>query len=323
MLDQERGDDHPHAIVHPAGVPELAHAGIDDGIAGPAALPGAQRLGVRLPGKGVERAAAGCASARSGLSNSRWRQNSRQPSSLRNLSVSAASAGARPRQSARACQTWRGLISPKRRCGDRREVPSRSGRSRVAGIAGEAIGEKPSGAAAPALRPASRSRAGRRPSRAARLERPALERARSRCRDRSRAFGAGSGAGGLAQRLQPAPERREDPQAAAFLVADVAGWAEQVAGENFRVDAEPLRAPASTDLAIAMMRRLRDLVPEHRAGFGFARDLRNDLAAGPVAAPAGRRPLAGSPASAQRLRQPPARRAAERRAHRGFVSSNT
>ena len=34
------------------------------------------------------------------------------------------------RREARGMPIWRGLISPKRRCGDSREVPSRSGRSR-------------------------------------------------------------------------------------------------------------------------------------------------------------------------------------------------
>ena len=41
--------------MHHAGVPELAHSRIDDGIAGSAALPGDQRLGVVLPGKAVKR----------------------------------------------------------------------------------------------------------------------------------------------------------------------------------------------------------------------------------------------------------------------------
>ena len=54
VLDQERRRDHAHAVVHEAGVPELAHAGIDDGIAGAAALPGAQRLGVLGPREGIE-----------------------------------------------------------------------------------------------------------------------------------------------------------------------------------------------------------------------------------------------------------------------------
>ena len=54
VLDQEGGDDHPHAVMHPAGGPELAHAGIDERDAGLAALPAAERVVVWPPGKGVE-----------------------------------------------------------------------------------------------------------------------------------------------------------------------------------------------------------------------------------------------------------------------------
>ena len=54
MFDQERRHHHPDTVVHHAGVPELAHSGIDDGVAGPAALPGDQGLVVALPGEGVE-----------------------------------------------------------------------------------------------------------------------------------------------------------------------------------------------------------------------------------------------------------------------------
>src|SRR6185295_7866782 len=34
VLGEKRGDDHAHAIVHPAALPELPHAGIDDWITG-------------------------------------------------------------------------------------------------------------------------------------------------------------------------------------------------------------------------------------------------------------------------------------------------
>ncbi len=46
ILGQERGDDHPHTVMHPAGSPQLAHAGVDDRNAGAAALPGAQIVGI-------------------------------------------------------------------------------------------------------------------------------------------------------------------------------------------------------------------------------------------------------------------------------------
>ena len=46
FLRQETRDEHAHAIVHPAGRPELAHARIDDRNAGLAALPAADRFRV-------------------------------------------------------------------------------------------------------------------------------------------------------------------------------------------------------------------------------------------------------------------------------------
>ena len=39
MLGQKGGCDHAHAVVHVSGLPELPHAGIDQGIAGLAMLP--------------------------------------------------------------------------------------------------------------------------------------------------------------------------------------------------------------------------------------------------------------------------------------------
>jgi hypothetical protein len=55
MLDQERRRHHPDPVVHDAGVPELTHPGIDEGVAGLAALTRDKRLVVRLPWKHVER----------------------------------------------------------------------------------------------------------------------------------------------------------------------------------------------------------------------------------------------------------------------------
>src|SRR5262249_15495873 len=54
VLHQERRDHHAHPVVHPAGLPELAHAGVDDRIAGATLLPRAQRLGVLPPWERVE-----------------------------------------------------------------------------------------------------------------------------------------------------------------------------------------------------------------------------------------------------------------------------
>ena len=51
ILDQKRRRDHPHPVVHPAGGPELTHAGIDERIAGATALPASQSLRVAPPGE--------------------------------------------------------------------------------------------------------------------------------------------------------------------------------------------------------------------------------------------------------------------------------
>ena len=51
VFHQEARHDHPHAVVHPAGRPELPHAGIDDRIARAAPLPGPQADRVVRPGK--------------------------------------------------------------------------------------------------------------------------------------------------------------------------------------------------------------------------------------------------------------------------------
>lgn len=42
VLDQERGNDHSYTIVHPAGLPELAHASVNDWISRQSALPRTQ-----------------------------------------------------------------------------------------------------------------------------------------------------------------------------------------------------------------------------------------------------------------------------------------
>ena len=51
---EERGRDHAHAVVHEAGAPELAHAGVDERIAGFAARPGAKAGSVVAPGEALE-----------------------------------------------------------------------------------------------------------------------------------------------------------------------------------------------------------------------------------------------------------------------------
>src|SRR5947209_6977963 len=49
ILRQERADDQPRPVVHPAGPRQLAHPRVDDRVASLAALPGAQVLGVLCP----------------------------------------------------------------------------------------------------------------------------------------------------------------------------------------------------------------------------------------------------------------------------------
>ncbi len=50
MLHQETRDDHAQPVGDPSGMPEPAHGGVDQRIAGPPALPGAERGGVVAPG---------------------------------------------------------------------------------------------------------------------------------------------------------------------------------------------------------------------------------------------------------------------------------
>lgn len=49
VLHQKGGDDHAHAVVHPAGGGQLTHAGVDDWIAGGAGTPRLKLLVVVLP----------------------------------------------------------------------------------------------------------------------------------------------------------------------------------------------------------------------------------------------------------------------------------
>ena len=51
VFDEEGGGNHAHAIVHPTGMPQLAHTGIDNGIARDSAAPRGLRAIIVLPGK--------------------------------------------------------------------------------------------------------------------------------------------------------------------------------------------------------------------------------------------------------------------------------
>ncbi len=54
VLHEHGRGDHAHAVVLPAGLPELTHPGVDDRVAGAADLPSAQELLVRLPREFLE-----------------------------------------------------------------------------------------------------------------------------------------------------------------------------------------------------------------------------------------------------------------------------
>ena len=116
----------------------------------------------------------------------------------------------------------------------------------------------------------------------------------------------------IAQRLHPPPERREHAQAAVLLVADLARRRQQVAGKAMRDDTDLVQRRG--DLIFnGPVWRLRDLVPVHRFGTGLARERGDDRRRRPLAQHQRCAPLAQARLQgAQRLRQPPSRRAAER-----------
>ena len=54
VFDEERAGDHPHAVMHKAGLPQLPHTGIDNGITGLPALPRGEPLWILIPGEKAE-----------------------------------------------------------------------------------------------------------------------------------------------------------------------------------------------------------------------------------------------------------------------------
>ena len=101
MLDQERRHHHPHPVVHHAGVPEFAHAGIDDrdSRSGRAAM--RARLWRRASMESRRTRAAGCASRDRGrrtADDGRTRASRVRSGICRYRRTGE---GARPRQSAR------------------------------------------------------------------------------------------------------------------------------------------------------------------------------------------------------------------------------
>ena len=196
----------------------------------------------------------------------------------------------------------------------------------IAGIAGNAaVEERLEAAPAPTASPGCpvvAQAAG--PIRPGRLEFPVFElvacevrHAVQRLRRRQRLWR-------IAQRLHPPPERREHAQAPVLLVADLARRGQQVAGEAVRGEAD-LGQRGGDLIFHGPVRRLRDLVPVHRLGADLARQRGDDRRRGSLAQHQRCAPLAQARLQgAQRLRQPPARRAARaaecpalcRRAHK-------
>ena len=116
----------------------------------------------------------------------------------------------------------------------------------------------------------------------------------------------------IAQRLHPPPERREHAQAPVLLVADLARRSQQVAGKAMRDDTD-LAQRRGNLICHGPVWRLRDLVPVDRLGTDLARERGDDRRRRPLAQHQRCPPLTQARLQgAQRLRQPPSRRAAER-----------
>jgi hypothetical protein len=103
-------------IVHVAGLPEFAHAGVHDRVSGLSTLPRVDILGVALPFEGPEtRLETAPPEAAANRTNCNAQENSRQASSLRKIS-SDASQLTIWRAASHACrQQAAGEISPKTR----------------------------------------------------------------------------------------------------------------------------------------------------------------------------------------------------------------
>src|ERR1700716_1471058 len=86
----------------------------------------------------------------------------------------------------------------------------------------------------------------------------------------------------IARCLPPPPERRKYPQAPVFFVADVGGMNQEIAGKALRGDADLLQRRGDL-IGHSLIRRLRDLIPERRAGMGLARQPGDNLCYWPFA----------------------------------------
>jgi hypothetical protein len=159
-------------------------------------------------------------------------------------------------------------------------------------------------------RPASSSRSGRPPNRAWSARASMSPARRWRPSGRGTAPSVRAGAWRVAEREHPPPERREDAQAPALLVADRRGRDQQISGATLRVHAELCQRRFELFLD-GLMRGLSDRIPVDSAGAAVARHFGDHF---------GRWPSSQRQRSAarcdlgterpQRLRQPPACRSA-------------
>ena len=191
----------------------------------------------------------------------------------------------------------------------------------VAGIAGNAAAEKRlEGGLCRGLarRPVVAQAAG--PIRLARLKLPVLQPVGGEVCHAIQRFRRGQRLGRIAQRQHPPPERCEHAQAPIFLVPNLARRSQEVAREAVRGNAQVGQCGGEL-IFHRLVGRLRDLVPIDCVSAGLAGQRGDDR---------GRRSLAqyqrGAPLAqarlqgAQRLRQPPSRRAGWRpNARRLFV----
>src|SRR3984957_9379511 len=142
------------------------------------------------------------------------------------------------------------------------------------------------------------------------LKAPAFKRIACEIRSGAQAFRRGQGQRWIAQRLYPPPERCEYPQASVLLVADVGGGCQQIAREAARGDADLVERRSHLTCQ-GLQWRLRDLIPEHGVGTVRARQFGDELGCGPLAQQQrGADRVETFLQGPQRLRQPPARRAA-------------
>ena len=233
MLDQERGHHHPHAVMHDAGVPKLAHAGIDDGVTGLTALPGGERLLVVPPRKGVERR---LQIARGEIGY----VEQQMPAEFAPAELAQEFVGIAGERGTLGGGKMRGMPDLAR--ADLAETQMRReaggavaiGPVAIVRCSRQAIAEKilePLLGGAFARRPGFAQAAG--PVRPGRLETQTFDGFAGQTWSRAQMGRGGQGIGRCAHRLHAPPERREYPQAPAFLGPHGLRRGQEIAGKAF------------------------------------------------------------------------------------------